>query len=251
MGEKKVRKGLPLWAFGLIAIVLALVAVMIFVPVDNTYGRGEHWGWAAGTWWFWKSFLFEVRSQFRGDALAQGILYFTVAAAIFMTVIVLMRKEPKKLLNVAILLLAGFVTSYIAVVLFVGIDTGYAGRKAMVGLTGGLTLGLIALLLLFFDALNSGLLPIGKKEEAEPEKAEVAPADEEEIRRIVRDEMAKNEPEEEPKEEEKGLGEEEVREIVRDELGKQDKAPQNITVVVNNAEAKKEEEPVAEEEPEE
>ena len=37
MGEKKVRKGLPLWAFGLIAIVLALVAVMIFVPVDNAW----------------------------------------------------------------------------------------------------------------------------------------------------------------------------------------------------------------------
>ena len=255
MAAKKERKSLPVWAFGLIALVLALVAVFIFVPVDNTYAGGEHWGWKAGTFWFWKSFLYEVPSMFRSEAFTQGIIYISIAFGIYVLILGIMKKEKKLMLDALLIVLTGFVTGYIVTVFGVGIAGGFMNRKGMVGCVLGIILGIFALLVLVFDAngVNGGLV---KNPNAEEEKPAVAAVDEEKVREIVRDELAKEEkaPEGVSEEkvnaivDEKALDEEEVREIVRDELSKHEPVAA-APVEEAPAEPEAEEEPVKEEEP--
>ena len=265
--EKEKRRVIIGWILPVVAAVLALVIAMIFVPADKTFG-GEHWGWVAGTFWYWKSFLFEIRTVMLANALGQAFFYFSVICAILLCILGILKKQKKMFIFALLLVLLAFVGSYLLVVLVVGIDKMWADAKSVFALILFAFIGTLASAKDFFvrDFLENI-----KPSESKAEVAAVETFTEEEIRQIVRDELGDREeapvaPAEidEGKVEEiverKAIREERVREIVIEELSKyeivddeeeEQKEPESAPAAAAPAPvAEKKPEPVKEPEPE-
>ena len=227
---------------GIIFLLLSLVwlnltAAVKMAPFDVATSGGEHWGVAAGTFWFWRMFAADPGWSGTGqmhwgneDIWSLLIVTFCYVISILFVlgvVFAIIGKKVKKNLPALLgLVVAGWYLGYICAMIVVPLNRGWIWRSAyfewmvvaVLAIISFLSFALVPVL----NLLNAAADAVKKEEPQEEEKKEEEPVGltEEEVREIVRDELGKQEKDEEPAEEEpeEGMTEDQVREIVREEL---------------------------------
>ena len=228
---------------GIIFLLLSLVwlnltAAVKMAPFDVATSGGEHWGVAAGTFWFWRMFAADPGWSGTGqmhwgneDIWSLLIVTFCYVISILFVlgvVFAIIGKKVKKNLPALLgLVLAGWYLAYICAMIIVPLNRGWIWRSAyfewmvvaVLAIISFLSFALVPVL----NLLNAAADAVKKEEpqeEEEEKKEEPVGLTEDEVREIVRDELGKQEKDEEPAEEEpeEGMTEDQVREIVREEL---------------------------------